>query len=64
VHRSWLGKLVMALAFGRPDAQTIVPLLPARARKHLNLSDTAGEGRDRREAAATALVKFSVEARA
>jgi hypothetical protein len=54
----------MALAFGRPDAQTIVPLLPARARKHLNLSDTAGEGRDRREAAATALVKFSVEARA
>jgi hypothetical protein len=33
MHRSWLGKLVIALAFGRADGGALVP---ARARKHLN----------------------------
>jgi hypothetical protein len=59
MHRSWLGKLVIALAFGRADGGALVP---ARARKHLNTPDTAGQGHGRREAAATALVRFSVEA--
>ena len=61
MHRRWLGKLVTALAFGRADDGA---LLPAGVRKHLNSLDTAGQGRGRREAAATTLVRFSVEVRA